>query len=147
MLGPPTGYVVKFTNGLTAYLSGDTGIHTEMKTVVNEYPQSEPRGAQPRTERGHRQSGAYAMNDLVRPASVILTHLNEAVTEGGKLRPASRTAALIKQLKATRASCHQRPHDGVRRQGQVRRRMLSVTRSVAVKLHRYVKGAFTPFGR
>jgi hypothetical protein len=35
--GPPTGYVVKFTNGLTAYLSGDTGIHTEMKTVVNEY--------------------------------------------------------------------------------------------------------------
>ena len=38
VLGPPaTGYVVKFTNGLTAYLSGDTGIHTEMKTVVNEY--------------------------------------------------------------------------------------------------------------
>ena len=37
VLGPPTGYVVKFTNGLVAYLSGDTGIHTEMKTVVNEY--------------------------------------------------------------------------------------------------------------
>ena len=35
--GPPTGYVVKFTNGLTAYLSGDTGIHSEMKTVINEY--------------------------------------------------------------------------------------------------------------
>ena len=45
-------------------------------------------------------SGAHAMNELVRPASVILTHPNEAVTEGGKLRPASRTAALIKQLKA-----------------------------------------------
>ena len=37
VLGPPTGYVVKFTNGLAAYLSGDTGIHTEMKSVVNEY--------------------------------------------------------------------------------------------------------------
>jgi len=37
VLGPPTGYVIKFTNGLTAYLSGDTGIHTEMKTVVNDY--------------------------------------------------------------------------------------------------------------
>jgi len=35
---------------------------------------------------------------LVQPASVILTQPNEAVTEGGKLRPASRTAALIKQL-------------------------------------------------
>ena len=35
--GPATGFVVKFTNGLTAYLSGDTGIHSEMKTVVNEF--------------------------------------------------------------------------------------------------------------
>ena len=35
--GPPTGFVIKFTNGLTAYLSGDTGIHTEMKTIVNEF--------------------------------------------------------------------------------------------------------------
>ena len=37
ILGPPTGYILKFTNGLVAYLSGDTGIHTEMKTVVNDY--------------------------------------------------------------------------------------------------------------
>jgi hypothetical protein len=39
------------------------------------------------------------MNELVQPASVILTHPNEPVTEGGKLRPTSRTAALTKQLK------------------------------------------------
>jgi hypothetical protein len=39
------------------------------------------------------------MNDLVRPASVILSHPNEAVTEGGKLRPDTRAAAFIKQLK------------------------------------------------
>jgi hypothetical protein len=45
-------------------------------------------------------SGAYAMNDLVKPASVILSHVNEAATEGGKLRPSSRTAAVIKALKA-----------------------------------------------
>lgn len=36
---------------------------------------------------------------LIRPASVILTHANEPVTEGGKLRPASRTAAFMKLLK------------------------------------------------
>jgi hypothetical protein len=41
------------------------------------------------------------MNDLVKPVSVILTHPNEAVTEGGKVRPATRTAALMKLLKAT----------------------------------------------
>ena len=99
VIGPPTGYVIKFTNGLTAYLSGDTGIHTEMKTVVNEYHKANLAVLNLGPSAGTVMSGAHAMNELVRPASVILTHPNEAVTEGGKLRPASRTAALIKQLK------------------------------------------------
>src|SRR5512134_3495751 len=100
VIGPPTGYVVKFTNGLTAYLSGDTGIHTEMKTVVNEYHKANLAVLNLGPSAGTVMSGAYAMNELVRPASVILTHPNEAVTESGVLRPASRTAALIKQLKS-----------------------------------------------
>jgi L-ascorbate metabolism protein UlaG (beta-lactamase superfamily) len=98
-LGPPTGYVMRFTNGLVAYLSGDTGIHTEMKTVVNEFHKANLAVLNLGPSAGTVMSGAYAMNELVRPASVILTHPNEAVTEGGKLRPASRTAALVKQLK------------------------------------------------
>jgi L-ascorbate metabolism protein UlaG (beta-lactamase superfamily) len=98
-LGPPTGYVVKFTNGLVAYLSGDTGIHTEMKTVVNEYHKANLALMNLGPSAVTVMSAAYAMNELVRPASVILTHPNEAVTEGGKLRPASRAAALVKQLK------------------------------------------------
>ena len=101
VLGPPTGYVVKFTNGLTAYLSGDTGIHTEMKSVVNEYHKANLAVLNLGPSAGTVLSGAYAMNELVRPASVILTHPNEAVTEGGKLKPDSRTAALIKRLKIT----------------------------------------------
>jgi len=99
VLGPPTGYVVKFTNGLVAYLSGDTGIHTEMKTVVNEYHKANLALINLGPSAVTVMSAAYAMNELVRPASVILTHPNEAVTEGGKLRPASRAAALVKQLK------------------------------------------------
>jgi L-ascorbate metabolism protein UlaG (beta-lactamase superfamily) len=98
-LGPPTGYVVKFTNGLVAYLSGDTGIHTEMKTVVNEFHKANLAVLNLGASAGTVLSGAYAMNELVRPASVILTHVNEAATEGGKLRPASRTAAVVKELK------------------------------------------------
>jgi L-ascorbate metabolism protein UlaG (beta-lactamase superfamily) len=98
--GPATGFVVKFTNGLTAYLSGDTGIHSEMKTVVNEFHKANLAVLNLGGNPGIFQSGAHAMNELVRPASVILTHPNEPVTEGGKPRPASRTAALIKQLKA-----------------------------------------------
>jgi L-ascorbate metabolism protein UlaG (beta-lactamase superfamily) len=98
--GPATGFVVKFTNGLVAYLTGDTGIHSEMKTVVNEYYKANLAVLNLGPNPGIFNSGAHAMNELVRPVSVILTHPNEPVTEGGKLRPASRTAALMKQLKA-----------------------------------------------
>src|SRR5688572_13152419 len=99
--GPATGYVVKFTNGLTVYLTGDTGIHSEMKTVVNEYHKANLAVLNLGNNPGIFYSGAHAMNELVKPASVILTHPNEPVTEGGKIRPASRTVALMKQLKAT----------------------------------------------
>jgi L-ascorbate metabolism protein UlaG (beta-lactamase superfamily) len=97
--GPATGFVVKFTNGLTAYLSGDTGIHSEMKAVVKEYHKANLAVLNLGPNPGIFFSGAHAMNELVQPASVILTHPNEPVTEGGKLRPTSRTAALTKQLK------------------------------------------------
>ncbi|WP_372740627.1 MBL fold metallo-hydrolase, partial [Neptunomonas sp.] len=35
--GPPTGYVVTFSNGLVVYLSGDTGITAEQETVVKDH--------------------------------------------------------------------------------------------------------------
>ena len=97
--GPPTGFVVKFTNGLTAYLTGDTGIHTEMKTVVNEFHKANltlfnlgPNATTP-------ASAAYAVNELIKPAAVIASHVNEGATSGGKLKPNSRTAAFIKLSK------------------------------------------------
>jgi L-ascorbate metabolism protein UlaG (beta-lactamase superfamily) len=97
--GPATGFVVKFTNGLTAYLTGDTGVHSEMKTVVHDFHKANLAVLNLGVNAGAFNSGAHAMNELVRPASVVLTHPNEAVTEGGKLRPLSRTAAVMKQLK------------------------------------------------
>ncbi len=96
--GPPTGYVVKFTNGLTAYLSGDTGIHSEMKTVVNEFHHANLAVLNLGNNPGIYISGAHAINELVQPASVVITHANEPATEDGVLRPQSRTAALIEQL-------------------------------------------------
>jgi hypothetical protein len=99
VLGPPTGYVIKFTNGLVAYLSGDTGIHTEMRTVVNEVHRANLAVFNLGLSAGTNPVFAMALNDLVKPASVLITHPNEAVTEGGKVRPTSRAAGLIKMLK------------------------------------------------
>lgn len=96
--GPPVGFVVKFTNGLVAYLSGDTGIHSEMKAVVHDFHKANLAVLNLGVNPGIFHSGAHVINDLVKPASVILTHVNEPATEDGKLRPKSHTAALIKQL-------------------------------------------------
>ena len=99
-VGEPGGYVLRFTNGLVAYLSGDTGITAEQEVVV----------------RGHYKANlavinigdtfttgpteaAYVIDELVRPKSAIASHANEAATEGGKLRPGSRTAAFVAATK------------------------------------------------
>lgn len=99
-VGPPTGYVLKFTNGLVVYLSGDTGITAEQDVVV----------------RGHYKAklavinigdtfttgpteAAYVINELVKPASVIASHANEEATKGGKVLPGTRTETFIKATK------------------------------------------------
>jgi L-ascorbate metabolism protein UlaG (beta-lactamase superfamily) len=97
--GPPVGFVVKFTNGLVAYLSSDTAVFGDMKTVIHDYHQANLAVINLGPNPGLFQSGAYAINDLLRPASVIFTHVNEAATEGGKLKPNTQTAALMKQVK------------------------------------------------
>jgi hypothetical protein len=103
VLGPPTGFIVKFSNGLVAYLTGDTGIHTEMKTVVHDFHKANLVVLNMGPSAVTNASAAYAMNELVQPVSVILSHPNEAVTEGGKLRPASRAAGFIQQLKGVKS--------------------------------------------
>ena len=100
-VGLATGYVLKFSNGLVAYLSGDTGITADQDLVV----------------RGHYGAklavmnigdgfttgpaeAAYVINDLVKPVSVIPSHANEVGTVKGKVRPGSKTEAFMKAVKA-----------------------------------------------
>jgi L-ascorbate metabolism protein UlaG (beta-lactamase superfamily) len=99
-VGLATGYILRFSNGLVAYLSGDTGITADQGPVV----------------RGHYGAklavmnigdgfttgpaeAAYVMNDLVMPASVIASHANEVGTVKGKVRPGSKTEAFVKAVK------------------------------------------------
>ena len=99
-VGLATGYVLKFSNGLVAYLSGDTGITADQDLVV----------------RGHYAAkltvmnigdgfttgpmeAAYVINELVKPASVIASHANEVGTVNGKVRPGSKTEAFVKAVK------------------------------------------------
>lgn len=99
-VGQATGYVLKFSNGLVVYLSGDTGITAEQDTVV----------------RGHYKAklavmnigdtfttgpteAAYVINDLVKPVSVVASHANEVATKGGKVLPGTKTETFVKAVK------------------------------------------------
>ena len=98
-LGPSTGYVIRFTNGLTVYLSGDTGLHAEMKSVVADFHKANLMLLNMGPTAVTSYSAAYAANELVRPNAVIATHVNEGATTAGKLRPNSRTAAFVTLVK------------------------------------------------
>src|SRR3954462_14461414 len=99
-VGPPGGFVIRFSNGLVAYLSGDTGITTDQQMVGAYYKPNlavMSIGGNPNMT-GPQEAG-FVMNDYVRPASVIATHVNEAATQGGKVLPNTKTAAFQKAAK------------------------------------------------
>ena len=98
-LGEPAGYVIRFSNGLTAYLTGDTGMFTEMKTTMNEFYQANLIQLNLAYSALNAKAAAYIVNDLVRPASVLLSHVNEAATSGGKVRPGTHTADFLTLVK------------------------------------------------
>lgn len=99
-VGLATGYVLRFTNGLVAYLSGDTGITADQDRVVRDYYHA--RLAVMNIGDGFTTGpaeAAYVINELVKPASVIASHANEAGTVGGKVRAGSKTEAFVKAAK------------------------------------------------
>lgn len=95
-VGPEEGYVIKFSNGLVAYLSGDTGVITDMDTIV-------------RQQYGAKlavinigdvfstgpEEAAYAINNLIKPKSVIPSHANEAATIASVVQPGTKTQKFI----------------------------------------------------
>jgi len=96
--GPPTGYVLTFSNGLVAYLSGDTGITAEQETVVHEHYRAKLAVMNiGDTFTTSPKEAAYVVNELIRPASVIASHANEVATKDGKVIDGTRTQLFMKE--------------------------------------------------
>ena len=95
-VGPPTGFVLTFSNGLVVYLSGDTGITAEQDLVVRGHYGAElvVMNIGDTYTTGPAEA-AYVINQLVRPVSVIASHANEEATRGGKVLPGTRTESFI----------------------------------------------------
>lgn len=98
-VGPATGYVLRFSNGLVTYLSGDTGITADQELVVRNHYKAK---LAVMNIGGGFTTGpveaAYVINDLVKPAAVIPSHANEVGTIDGKVRPGSKTESFLKAI-------------------------------------------------
>ena len=99
-VGPPTGYVLTFSNGLVAYLSGDTGITAEQERVVRDHY-----GAHLAVINigdvftTGPEEAAWVVDELVKPAAVIPSHANEVATTDGKVLPGTRTEAFMEAVR------------------------------------------------
>jgi L-ascorbate metabolism protein UlaG (beta-lactamase superfamily) len=96
-VGPPTGYVLTFTNGLVVYLSGDTGITAEQDAVVRRHYKATLAviNIGDVFTTGPTEA-AFVINELVKPNAVIVSHANETATKGGKLIAGTKTDRFIK---------------------------------------------------
>ena len=99
--GQASSYIIKFTNGMTAFLSGDTGLTSDMSTIVHGYY-----GANFAVfnigdvfTTGPEES-AFAIDRLIRPTSVIPSHANEQATMNGNVVPGTKTARFMQLVRS-----------------------------------------------
>ena len=98
--GPPTGYVLTFSNGLVVYLSGDTGITAEQEIVVKDHYKAQLVVINiGDTFTTGPAEAAWVVNKLIKPAAVIVSHANQPSTEGGKVIAGTRVDEFIKLSK------------------------------------------------
>jgi hypothetical protein len=82
--GNDGGAIIKFSNGLIVYLTADTGLTGDMDTIVRQFyrPNLVVINMGDIFSLGPDEA-AFAINRLLRPRSVIPSHINEAATSGG----------------------------------------------------------------
>jgi len=98
-VGHANGYVLTFTNGLKVYLSGDTALMGDMRTIVNGFYRVNLAVMNMGAFAMQSEESAFAVNELIQPSAVIPSHVNEAATTGGKVNPGTKTEQFIDLVK------------------------------------------------
>lgn len=96
--GHETGYIMRFTNGLTVLWTGDSGLIGDWETQSKFY--------QPNLAIVHGgdlftmgpDEAAFAVKQLIRPRSVIPEHFNQVSTKDGVVVPGTKLERFIQQL-------------------------------------------------
>ena len=97
--GPPVGFVILFSNGLRAYLSGDTGVTNEMEMVARVYRPTLAIINVTISIRWRRR-GRARDEQYIRPVTVMPSHVNEQATSGGAEVAGSRVDSALRGSRA-----------------------------------------------
>ena len=101
-VGDANGYVLVFTNGLRVYLSGDTAIYGDMKNIIKDFYRVNLAVMNVGAFSMQGEEAAFAVDELVQPAAVIVSHVDEAATENGVVRAGTKTKQFIELVKKSR---------------------------------------------
>ncbi len=100
--GDEAGYNISFTNGLVVYLTGDSGMFGDMDTIISRYyhPTLMVINVSDTATFGPLEA-AYVVKTLVRPTTVMISHVNEAATSGGKVVAGTRTDRFVTNVRSS----------------------------------------------
>jgi L-ascorbate metabolism protein UlaG (beta-lactamase superfamily) len=126
-IGPPGGYVLRCSNGLTVYLSGDTGVIADQELVIRRqfHATLAVLNIGNVFTTGPTEA-AYVINELVKPNAVIASHANEVATKNGKLLPNTKTANFQGRNQSAGIPTIEWKNDGIRRRRKVSKRLLKL---------------------
>jgi len=102
--GVAMGFVVQFTNGLTVYLTGDTGMFADMQQIISKFYRPNlvviniGPGANGPNSMGPDDAVSTILN-LVRPMTVMPSHVAEQATTGGAVRSNTWTERFIRNVR------------------------------------------------
>lgn len=100
--GSETGYIIRFTNGLTVLWTGDSGLIGDWETLSEFY--------KPNLAVVHMDGiftmgpdeAAFTVNRLIKPHTVIPEHSNQVSTSGGAVIPGTRVERFIDRIRHAR---------------------------------------------
>lgn len=98
-MGSESGFILRFSNGLTVLWTGDSGLIGDWATQSQFYGVNLAVVHMGDINTMGPNEAAWAVQNLIKPNMVIPTHANQVSTVGGSVVPGTRVDAFISQLK------------------------------------------------
>ena len=101
-MGTESGYVIRFTNGLTVLWTGDSGLLGDWATQSEFYKVNLAVVHMDGLNVMGPDEAAFAVNKLIKPRTVIPEHANQVSTSGGEVNAGTLVERFMRQVRGAR---------------------------------------------